>query len=339
MKAIGIYKNLEISNPEAMVDVDIQKPMPTSRQLLVEVKSIAVNPVDTKVRLHKPIQSTPKILGWDVAGVVMETGDECGFYKPGDLVYYSGDVTKPGGNCQYHLIDERIVGNKPESLSFSESAAIPLTGITAYEGLFDRLRISKHSEDNKNKSILIIGAAGGVGSIALQLAKHVGLTVIGTASRTESIDWVKTMGADGVINHYEPFPPQLKALGLNEVDYIYCLNTTDGHWLNMVEVIKPQGLICGIVDTANEVNLNLLKPKSAGFVWEFMFTRSLFQTEDMIRQHDILNEISCLIDEGILKTTVGTVLSPINAANLMKAHELLESGKTIGKIVIEGFGD
>lgn len=234
-------------------------------------------------------------------------------------------------------MDERIVGFKPATLDFANAAALPLTAITAWEGLFDRLGVSTNTEHNEGKYILIIGAAGGVGSIATQLAKHAGLTVIGTASRPESAKWATNMGADHIINHYEAFLPQLKALGLANVDYIFCLNSTDTHWVNMAEAIAPQGKICSIVETDKPLDLTLLKNKSVTFVWELMFTRPLFQTSDLIEQHKLLNEVSRMIDKGILRTTVAQILSPINATNLRKAHELLEEGRMTGKIVIDNF--
>ncbi len=337
MKAIGLYENLPIDDERSLRDVDIPKPTAKGRNLLVKVMAISVNPVDTKMRKNRATVNGPQILGWDVAGIVEEVGEECEFFKTGDEVFYAGELNRQGCNAEYHLVDERIVGKKPISLDYPQAAALPLTSITAYESLFDRLNIDMSKSVNHGKSILIIGAAGGVGSIAVQLAKNAGLTVIGTASRPESVSWVKSLGADYVINHYETFKPQLNELGIQSVDSILCLNATATHWANMVEVIKPQGKICSIVDTTEMVNLNLLKPKSVGFVWEFMFTRSMFKTEDMIKQHHLLNEISALVDSGEIKPTTNEVLSPINAENLRKAHKSLEEGRTIGKIVLTGF--
>lgn len=338
MKAVGLYQYLKIEHPESLVDVNIEKPVPTGRDMLVSVKAVSVNPVDTKVRAPKDRkEETPRILGWDVAGVVTETGPDCTLFKPGDEVYYAGSITRPGGNSEFHLVDERIVGQKPASLDFAEAAALPLTAITAWEALFERLGVSSSAEANAGRTILIIGAAGGVGSIAVQLAKHAGLTVIGTASRPESVGWVKEMGADHVINHYEGFTPQLKAIGMSHVDYIFCLNNTDQHWQNMAEAIIPQGKICSIVETAQPLNMNLLKNKSAAFIWELMFTRAMFETADMIEQHNLLNEVARLIDSGTLRTTLTDKLSPINAVNLRDAHARIEAGRTLGKIVLEHF--
>ncbi|MGG4130123.1 zinc-binding alcohol dehydrogenase family protein [Paenibacillus illinoisensis] len=338
MKAIGLLKYLPINQPESLLDVMMDVPEPTGRDLLIRVKAISVNPVDVKVRAPKNrTENTPKVLGWDVAGVVEQAGPESSLFKPGDEVYYAGSIDRPGGNSEYHLVDERIVGFKPATLEFAHAAALPLTAITAWEGLFDRLGVPAATERNEGKTILIIGAAGGVGSIATQLAKHAGLTVIGTASRPESAEWAKSMGADHIINHYEAFLPQLKALGLEYVDYIFCLNSTEKHWVNMAEAIAPQGKICSIVETDELLDLTLLKNKSVTFAWELMFTRPLFQTSDMIEQHNLLNEVSRMIDEGRLRTTVAQILSPINAANLRKAHAILEEGRMTGKIVIENF--
>nr|WP_154892761.1 zinc-binding alcohol dehydrogenase family protein [Paenibacillus xylanexedens] len=338
MKAIGLLKYLPINQPESLLDVMMDVPEPTGRDLLIRVKAISVNPVDVKVRAPKNrTENTPKVLGWDVAGVVEQAGPESSLFKPGDEVYYAGSIDRPGGNSEFHLVDERIVGFKPATLEFAHAAALPLTAITAWEGLFDRLGVPAATERNEGKTILIIGAAGGVGSIATQLAKHAGLTVIGTASRPESAEWAKSMGADHIINHYEAFLPQLKALGLEYVDYIFCLNSTEKHWVNMAEAIAPQGKICSIVETDELLDLTLLKNKSVTFAWELMFTRPLFQTSDMIEQHNLLNEVSRMIDEGRLRTTVAQILSPINAANLRKAHAILEEGRMTGKIVIENF--
>lgn len=338
MKAVGLYKYLPIENQESLVDLDIERPTPTGRDNLVKVKAIAVNPVDTKVRKPKgKVESEPRILGWDVAGIVEEIGPDCTLFQPGDEVFYAGSITRQGGNSEFHLVDERIVGKKPALLDFAEAAALPLTSITAWESLFDRLGINIDDPNNQKKSILIIGAAGGVGSIATQLAKLANLSVIGTASRPESVKWAKEHGADFVINHFQSFVPQLKEIGYEHVDYILCFNTTEKHWNNMAEAIAPQGKICSIEETDELIDITLLKNKSVTFVWELMFTRSMFQTDDMIEQHHLLNKVSELIDQKRIKTTVTEVLSPINAENLRKAHATLEAGRTIGKIVLKDF--
>lgn len=339
MKAVGLIKYLPIENPESLMDVELPIPKPMPRDLLVKVQAIAVNPVDTKIRKPKvKVETSPKVLGWDAAGEVVEVGSETTLFKVGDTVYYSGDVTRSGCNAECQLMDERIVGHKPQSLSFEEAAALPLTSVTAWEALFDRLAIAEDPAKNQDKTILIIGGAGGVGSIAIQLAKSVaGLTVIATASRPETIQWVRDLGADHVINHHQDLVTQMNALEAAQVDYILCANDTDGYFKTMAELIRPQGKICSIVETAQPVNLDLLKAKSATFVWEFMFTRSMYKTADMIEQHHILERIAKLIDQGTLKTTVNEIKSPINAKNLRAAHAQLESGSTIGKIVLSGW--
>jgi NADPH2:quinone reductase len=338
MKAIGLHQYLPIDHPESLIDVEIDKPQPTGRDLLVHVKAISVNPVDVKVRSPKAkVEEAPRILGWDVAGIVEQVGSECTFFKPGDEVFYAGSIIRAGGNSEYHLIDERIVGHKPQTLSFAEAAALPLTSITAWEAFYERLGISHHPDGNEHKTILIIGAAGGVGSIAIQLAGMAGLTIIATASRPETIEWVKQLGADYVINHHEPFLPQLKKRGFEHVDYIFCLNSTVQHWSNMAESIAPQGKICSIVGTEEPVNLQLLNSKSVTFVWELMFTRSMYHTEDMDEQHKLLDRLAKMVDAGKIRTTLVECLEPINAENLRIAHRKIESGQTIGKIVLQNF--
>lgn len=338
MKAVGLYKYLPIDDAEALIDVEIDSPRPQGRDLLVEVKAISVNPVDTKVRAPKAdLEESPKILGWDAAGTVIAVGDAVEHFAIGDKVFYAGDITRPGSNSEYQCVDERIVGHMPQSLSFASAAALPLTAITAWEGLFERLGIDHHGAD-AGKSILIINGAGGVGSIATQLARKLArLNVIATASRTETVDWCKKHGAGHCINHHKPMDTELDTLGLKQVDYIFCLNNTDQHWEMMCQLIAPQGKICSIVETAEPVNLDLLKSKSATFVWEFMYTRSMFQTEDMIAQQQLLDTVAEHVDQGTLVSTVNQVISPINAENLRKAHKQLESGTTIGKLVLENW--
>lgn len=339
MKAVGIYNHLPIDQKDSLVDLIIDQPKPNDHDLLIEVKAISVNPIDTKVRKRKPQtpESYPKILGWDVAGVVKETGKSCTLFQKGDSVFYAGSISRPGGNSQFHVVDERIVGRMPNTLSFAEAAALPLTGLTAYEALFDRLGISLDPEQNRRKTILIIGAAGGVGSIAIQLAKLTGLSVIATASRPASQEWCTQLGAHKTINHHLPLADQLLAIGYSQVDYIFCLYQTDHYWTQMADIIAPQGKICAIVDAKTTLDLNLLKAKSVTFAWESMFTRSLFQTDDMIRQHQILNQIAEWVDNGNIKTTLNEVIQPIHAEHLRLAHQKIESGKTIGKIVLTDF--
>jgi zinc-binding alcohol dehydrogenase family protein len=338
MKAVALKAYLPISNPNSLLDVNLETPVPTGRELLVAVDAISVNPVDTKVRKPKDnIEENYRVLGWDAVGRVIATGPDATLFKTGDRVYYAGDITRAGSNSEFQLVDERIVGRKPQNITNAQAAAIPLTAITAWEGLFDRLSISR-DKNARQKTLLIIGGAGGVGSIAIQLAKALTrVKIIATASRPESAAWCKSLGAQLIIDHNKSLLDQLKAHGIDGVDYIFCLNNTDQHWANMAEAIKPQGRICSIVELSGQVDLNLLKNKSASFSWELMFTRSLYTTDDMIEQHHLLNRVAELIDAGEITTTVTEVLSPINAENLRKAHEKIETGKTIGKIVLENW--
>jgi NADPH2:quinone reductase len=334
MKAIGLLRYLPIDDPESLIDCQIPTPDVHERDLLVRVEAISVNPVDTKVRAPKPkVESSPRILGWDAAGVVEKVGSAVSLFKPGDEVYYAGSITRPGTNSQFHLVDERIVGTKPATLSFAQAAALPLTTITAWEALFDRLRIDRNG-GHAGCTLLIIGGAGGVGSIGIQLGKLAGLTVITTASRPESRKWSLSMGADHVVNHRQPLRDGLLELGLKEVDYITNFVNTDAYWAATADVIKPQGAICSIVENEKPLDLNLLKSKSVAFVWEFMFTRSMFETTDMQAQHQLLQETAALVDSGKLRTTVTETFSPINAENLRKVHGRLESGRTVGKLVL-----
>ena len=338
MKAVGVHNSLPVTDASALEDVEIAKPSATGRFLLVRVHAVSVNPVDTKIRMAAGSRlEQPRILGWDCAGVVESVGPDCTLFKAGDEVYYAGDVTRAGCNSEFHLIDERIFGHKPKKLSFDDAAAMPLTTITAWEGLFDRMAISRDKAANKGKSILIIGAAGGVGSIAIQLAKKVaGLNVIATASRPETEKWCREMGADQVINHRESLAEEFKRIGQNGVNYILCLVGTAQHWHGMADVILPQGKLCLIVDTESNqpVNINLFKPKSVAITWEFMFTRSRFQTPDIAEQGVLLNEASRLFDAGELRHTRTEHYGALNAANLLKAHAKLESGTMVGKLVL-----
>ncbi len=341
MKAIGFYQFLPVDNPESLVEVDMPDPEPGARDLLVRVKAVSVNPVDVKVRSRqKTVEAEPKIIGWDAAGVVESIGNDVSLFKVGDEVYYAGDITRPGCNSQYHLVDERIVGRKPASLSFEQAAAMPLTTITAWEALFDRMSVEKNAPAEQNrKSVLVIGGAGGVGSIAIQLAKKLaGCTVIATASREDSAGWCRKLGADEIINHHKPFVDEFKRIGADEVDYILCFNSTEKHIQNMADVIKPQGKLCTIVETKDSqpVDISLFQAKSVGFMWELMFTRPMFKTPDMQAQHELLNEAGQLLDEGILKNTMTENYGPLTAENLRKAHGKIESGSMIGKLVLSG---
>jgi NADPH2:quinone reductase len=347
MKAIGIYKSLPVEDPDCLVEVEIPTPEPAGRDLLVRVKAVSVNPVDVKVRQRTAGEyAEPRILGWDAAGVVQAVGDAVSLFEVGDEVYYAGDLTRPGCDSELHLVDERIVGQKPASLSFEAAAAMPLTTITAWEALFDRLGVKRSATrrsatENSGRSVLIIGGAGGVGSIAIQLARKLaGLRVIATASRTESANWCRELGADLIINHHNPFREEFGRAGIDEVDYILCFNSTEHHIQNMADTIKPQGRICTIVETENNqpVNINVFQRKSVALMWELMFTRPIFQTPDMQKQHDLLNETARLLDEGVLRTIMTESYGPLTAENLRKAHARVETGSMIGKLVLSGIG-
>jgi NADPH:quinone reductase len=338
MKAVALTRYLPISDANALMDVELDKPAPTGHDLLVRIEAIGVNPVDTKVRAPKDkVEETPRVLGWDAAGIVESVGPDVTLFKAGDPVFYAGSITRPGTNSEFHLVDERIVGTKPKSLDFTHAAALPLTTITAWEALFSRLGVSAEGRD-EGKSVLIVGGAGGVGSIGIQLAKKVAkLKVIATASRPESAKWAKELGADHIVDHFGDMPKQLKAAGFDQVDYVLIFNDTDKHFPAAAEVVKPQGGICSIVENARPIPVELLKSKSAAFHWEFMFTRAMFGTPDMIEQHKLLTEVARLIDAGVIKTTLGRDLGKINAANLREAHRLLEEGRAIGKLALTGF--
>lgn len=333
MKTIALTHYLPTSNPDAFIDHKMLKPTPSGHDILVAVKAVAVNPVDTKVRAPKDkIEYPPRVLGWDASGVVEAVGQDVTLFKRGDEVYYAGDITRSGSYAEFQLVDERIVGYKPKTLSHSEAAALPLTSITAYEVFFDRLGID-YNGSNAGESVLIIGAGGGVGSIAIQLAKHAGLNVIATASRTETSEWVKSLGADHVVNHREPMVEQVRALGMHYVDYVAIFNDMR-HWETAVELIRPQGDIVSIDDTDLPMPMGGMKMKAASFHWEFMFARSMHQTPDMIKQHELLNTIADAIDAGDIRTTVSEVITPLNANNMRKAHAMVETGSAIGKVVL-----
>ncbi len=336
MRAVAYRKSLPTSAADALVDVELERPKSAGRDLLVAVKAVSVNPVDYKVRLRADPGGEPKVLGFDAAGVVVETGREATLFKPGDEVFYAGTIVRSGTNAEFHLVDERITGRKPKKLGFAEAAALPLTSITAWELLFDRLGVTR-GEGRDKRTALFIGGAGGVGSIAIQLARRLtGLTVVATASRPETVSWCLELGAHHVIDHRQPFAPQLKAAGVAAPDLILGLTQTDQHLAQIVEVLAPQGRF-GLIDDPKALDITLFKRKSASVHWESMFTRSIFETSDMIEQHNLLDEVSRLIDQGVLRTTLGENLGLITAANLKRAHALLESGKARGKLVLEGF--
>jgi zinc-binding alcohol dehydrogenase family protein len=338
MKAIGYIESLPISDERALFEFDTPKPAAAGRDLLVRVKAISVNPVDTKVRKRRAgTKETPVVLGFDAAGIVEAVGSDVTLFKPGDEVYYAGDITRAGSDAEFQLVDERIVGRKPKSLDFASAAALPLTTITAWEALFDRLKIRVGKQPTED-AILIIGAAGGVGSIAVQLARRLtNLTVIGTASRPETHEWVRQGGAHHVIDHRKKLSEELARIGIPQVRYIFSITQTDRHWDEIVASLAPQGEVCMIDDPAVPLDVMKLKGKAGALHIEMMFARAMHRTPDMIQQHKLLSEVADLVDAGLVKTTLGTNLGRITAANLRQAHAQLESGTTIGKIVLEGF--
>jgi NADPH2:quinone reductase len=337
MKAIGYEKPLPINEPESLIDINIPAPEAKGHDLLVEVKAVSVNPVDVKVRSgSKPENEEYKILGWDSSGVLQAVGSDVTLFKPGDEVYYAGSIARQGTNSELHLVDERIVGFKPHSLTFVQAAAMPLTTITAWELLFDRFGVSREKSVEVG-SLLIVGGAGGVGSILIQLARQLtSLTVIATASRPETQQWCLDLGAHHVIDHSKALAEQLQSIGIPQVEYIASLTATENHYLSLVEALSPQGKF-GVIDDPKTLDAKPLKRKAASLHWEFMFARSLFQTPDMIAQHRLLNEVASLVDQGVIRTTIAETLGTINAANLKKAHALIESGRARGKLVLEGF--
>jgi zinc-binding alcohol dehydrogenase family protein len=347
MKAVAYYQPHAIDASESLVDIDLPTPTPGERDLLVEVKAISVNPVDTKVRQSRASENgQPVVLGWDAAGVVHSVGAKVTLFKPGDRVWYAGTLLRPGTNSEFHSVDERIVGAMPETLDFAHAAALPLTTVTAWELLFDRLQVEKSgsaaaqptSAGKSTPALLVIGAAGGVGSILVQLARKLtDVTVIGTASRPETRQWVESLGAHHVIDHTLPLSDELRRIGVPNVRYVAALNQTDRHFAQIVEALEPQGRV-GLIDDPDMLDVKLLKRKSASLHWEFMYTRSMFNTPDQIKQHEMLGEVARMVDAGTLRTTFGEHFGRINAANLRRAHALLESQRAKGKIVLEGFG-
>lgn len=338
MKAVGYQKPQPIANAESLLDISLPEPVATGHDLLVEVKAVSVNPVDTKVRNSgAPAEGQPyKVLGWDASGIVRAVGPDVTLFQPGDRVWYAGSIARPGTNAELHLVDERIVGHAPQSLDFAQAAALPLTAITAWEMLFDRLGVQPGKKP-EGKTLLVIGASGGVGSILVQLASRLtSLTVIGTASRPETQAWVKELGAHHVIDHSQPLAEELKAIGYPTVDYVVSLTQTDAHLAQIIEAIAPQGKF-GLIDDPKALDVMPFKRKSVSIHWELMFTRSLFGTADMVSQHRLLNEVAALVDAGLVRTTLAERFGSINAENLKKAHTLIESGKARGKVVLEGW--
>jgi NADPH2:quinone reductase len=337
MKAVGYTQSLPITAPGALVDLDLPTPELRPRDLLVRVRAVSVNPVDVKLRLGAaPPEGSPRVLGFDAAGIVEAVGPEARLFRPGDAVFYAGSIDRPGTNAELHAVDERIVGRKPATLTDAEAAALPLTAITAWELLFDRLGVP-YGQKNTGDAILIVNGAGGVGSILTQIARRLtGLTVIATASRPESIEWCRQMGAHHVIDHRQPLDEGLKAIGIDQVRYVASLTATDHHLPAIIRALAPQGALA-LIDDPTALDIVPMKRKSLSVHWELMFTRPLFGTPDMQRQHDLLNEVSALVDAGLLRSTMRENVGPITAANLIRAHAAQESARSIGKAVLEGF--
>lgn len=333
MKAIAITRSAP-HNIEFLHEIELPQPTATGHDLLIEVKAISVNPVDTKVRAGFS-GDTPRVLGWDAVGVVTAVGEAVTLFAPGDEVWYAGALGRAGSNSEYQLVDERIVALKPKTLDNAAAAAMPLTAITAWEMLFDRLGVQE--QGNEGDTLLIVGAAGGVGSILVQLARKLTkMTVIGTASRPESQQWVREAGAHHVIDHSKPLSEELAALGINEVTHVASLNHTEAHYAEIIKALAPQGKLA-LIDDPETLDARPLKAKSISLHWEFMFTRSMFETRDMIAQHQLLTRVAGLIDEQTITTTLGEHYGAITAANVQKAHAQLETGRAVGKIVLEGF--
>jgi len=334
MRRLGFNQAGPITAADALVNFEANTPELKPRDLLVEVRGVSVNPVEVKVRAAVPPDEGTKVIGYDAAGIVRQTGRDVSLFNVGDEVFYAGDITRPGTNAEFHAVDERIVGKKPSSLGYAEAAGLPLTSITAWELLFDCLKVKEG--EGKGHSLLIIGGAGGVGSILIQLAKKLTeLTVVATASRPETVDWVKKMGADHVINHRESLVEQMKGLGLAP-QYVASLNGTGTHFPAIIELIKPRGHIA-LIDDPGSLDIHAIKSKALSFSWEFMFARSMYQTDDIEKQHDLLNRVSELIDDGSLISTVTHHLGKLSVETLKAAHVEQESGRVIGKNVLDGF--
>ncbi|BCP54455.1 Zn-dependent oxidoreductase [Kaistia sp. 32K] len=335
MRAIAFTRSLPASDENALVDITLDTPEPGPRDLRVKVEAVSVNPVDTKVRRNAG-SDTPRVLGYDAAGIVDAVGAEVTLFKPGDRVYYAGVINRPGTNAEYHLVDERIVGRMPATLDFAEAAALPLTTITAYELLFDRIGARK-GKGADTRSLLVIGGAGGVGSMAIQLARALtDLTVIATASRPETIDWVKRLGAHHVVDHTKPLDEEVARIGIPAVDIVLSLTDTAHHVPAIQKLVAVQGHV-GVIDDTPTLDVVPFKGKSVGIHWEMMFTRPIHQTPDMIEQHRLLNEVAGLVEAGKIRTTLTNRVGPINAATLRAAHQLVEGGRSIGKTVIAGW--
>lgn len=337
MRAVAFSQPLPIADDNALFDIELPVPEPEGRDILVEVKAVSVNPVDTKVRVNRVLsEDEHSVLGWDAAGVVIKAGPNTTLFKPGDKVFYAGVINRPGSNSEFQLVDERIVGRMPSNLDFPEAAALPLTAITAYEALFDRLRVADPVPGAAN-AIVIIGGAGGVGSIAIQLARALtDMTVIASASRPETRNWVKELGAHHVIDHSKPIAEQVDALGIGAPAFVFSTTQSQMHSAEAAKLMAPQGRYA-LIDDPKSFDIGPFKQKAISMHWEFMFTRPLFGTVDIEKQHELLTKVAELVEDGKVQTTLTDIVGPINAANLKKAHAMIETGKTMGKLVLAGF--
>lgn len=334
MRAIGIYKNKSVDQADSFIEEQVDKPTASGEDVLVQVKAVSVNPVDTKQRKLKEDDGTFRILGFDAAGIIEEVGENVEGFQPGDEVYYAGSVARQGSNSEFQLVDHKVIAKKPANLSFAEAAALPLTALTAWEAMFEKMHIPLDEEANKGKTILLVNAAGGVGSIASQFAKLYGLNVVGTASREETVTWAKQHGTERVINHHEQFQPQLEKLGIESVDYVFCMHQLDKAWDDIIEVVKPEGIISAITGPVEGIKLTDLTSKSLTLVWEYMFTRTLHQTPSRHKQGEILSKVAELIEDERIRTTKAQELDGLTVENLQEAHKRLEDGSMIGKLVI-----
>ena len=338
MRAVGFNSPQPITAETSLVDIDLPMPEATGHNLLVEIKSVSVNPVDTKVRNSAAVEEGQyRVLGYDAAGIVKAVGADVTLFRPGDEVFYAGAVNRQGTDAEFHLVDERIVGRKPKNLGFEEAAALPLTAITAYEAMFHRMKVQDAVPGAAN-AILIIGGAGGVGSIAIQLARQLtDLAIIATGSRPETQDWIRQLGAHHVIDHSRPLAPQVEALGIGTPAFVFSTTQTEKHVADILELIAPQGRFSLIDDPKEPMDLRPFKRKSLSIHWEMMFARPVWQTDDMIEQHKLLNHVADLVEAGRIRTTLAETYGTINAANLKRAHAMIESGRAKGKIVLSGF--
>ncbi|MEV5894377.1 zinc-binding alcohol dehydrogenase family protein [Nonomuraea fuscirosea] len=338
MRAVAYRKSLPLDDGESLVDVELPVPEPGPTDLLVRVEAVAVNPVDYQTRRDTDPGGEPKVLGWDAAGTVVATGDRAELFGPGDEVYYAGAFDRPGCDSQYHVVDERLVARKPATLTFTEAAALPLTSLTAWEGLFERLGL-RHAPLERTGALLVTAAAGGVGSMVVQLAGALtSLTVIGTASRPETVEFARRMGAHHLVDHHEPLPPQVAEVAPDGLDLVFSTAGTDRNLPMYAEMLRPFGSIV-VVDDHDTLPVGVLQSKSISLHWELMFTRSLFRTPDQIAQHHILTQVARLVDRGVLTTTATRDLGRIDAAHLREAHRIMESGTAVGKVTLTGFGD